>query len=50
MDNRMTYTQKQKLTRKEALIRAKKITILKKRIVIFTISLVSLMTALIGAN
>lgn len=46
----MTYTQKQKLTRKEALIRAKKITILKKRIVIFTISLVSLMTALIGAN
>lgn len=50
MNNRMTYTQKQKLTRKEALIRAKKITILKKRIVIFTISLVSLMTALIGAN
>lgn len=50
MDNRMTYTQKQKLTRKEALIRAKKITILKKRIVIFTISLVSLMIALIGAN
>lgn len=46
----MTYTQKRKATRKEMLIRAKKITILKKRIVIFTISLVSLMVVLIGAN
>lgn len=50
MDNRMTYTQKQKLTRKEALIRAKKITILKKRIAIFASSLVIMIIALIGAN
>lgn len=46
----MTYTQKQKVTRKEALIRAKKIAILKKRIAIFAFSLVIMMIALIGAN
>lgn len=46
----MTYTQKEKATRKEMLIRAKKIAILKKRIAIFALSLVVFMTALIGAN
>lgn len=50
MDTRMTYTQKEKATRKEALIRAKKIAILKKRIAIFAFSLVIMMIALIGAN
>ncbi len=50
MNNRMTYTQSKKATRKEALIRAKKIAILKKRITIFTLSLVVFMAALIGAN
>ena len=46
----MTYTQKEKATRKEMLIRAKKIAILKKRIAIFALSLVVFMAALIGAN
>lgn len=46
----MTYTQKEKATRKEALIRAKKIAILKKRMVIFSLSLVVFMAAIIGAN
>ena len=46
----MTYTQKEKITRKEARIRAKKIAILKKRMVIFVAILVSMMAALIGAN
>lgn len=50
MDNRMTYTQSKKATRKEALIRAKKIAILKRRIAIFVAILVTFMTALIGAN
>lgn len=50
MDNRMTYTQKQKLEIKEAHIRARKIAILKKRMTIFTFSLVGFITALIGAN
>ena len=46
----MTYTQKEKLVRKEARIRAKKITILKKRMVIFVSILATMMAALIGAN
>ena len=46
----MTYTQKQKLKRKEAHIRARKIAILKKRMAIFIFSLVVFITALIGAN
>lgn len=46
----MTYTQSKKLERKEARIRAKKIAILKKRMAIFTFSLVMMMIALIGAN
>lgn len=46
----MTYTQKEKLVRKEARIRAKKIAILKKRMAIFTFSLIVFITALIGAN
>lgn len=46
----MTYTQKTKVTRKEELIRAKKIRILKKRILIFTVSLVAFVIALVGAN
>ena len=46
----MTYTQKEKLVRKEARIRAKKIAVLKKRATIFTFSLVLFITALIGAN
>lgn len=46
----MTYTQSKKLERKEARIRAKKIAILKKRMTIFTFSLVMMMIALIGAN
>ncbi len=50
MNNRMTYTQSKKATRKEALIRAKKIAILKKRITIFTLAIVVFMAALIGAN
>lgn len=50
MDTRMTYTQKEKSYKKEALIRAKKIAILKKRIAIFAFSLVIMMIALIGAN
>lgn len=50
MNNRMTYTQREKATRKEVLIRAKKIAILKKRVAIFTFFLVVFITALIGAN
>jgi len=50
MKNTMTYTQKQKFTRKEALIRARKIAILKKRMVIFVSILAVMMAALIGAN
>lgn len=46
----MTYTQKEKATRKEALIRAKKIAILKQRIAIFASSLVIMIITLIGAN
>lgn len=46
----MTYTQSKKLERKEARIRAKKIAILKKRMAIFTFSLVMMMIALIEAN
>lgn len=50
MNNRMTYTQREKATRKEMLIRAKKIAILKKRMVIFVSILATMMAALIGAN
>lgn len=50
MNNKMTYTQSKKLERREAHIRARKIAILKKRMAIFTFSLVFMMIALIGAN
>lgn len=50
MKNMMTYTQREKFERKEMLIRAKKIAILKKRMAIFTFSLIFMMIALIGAN
>lgn len=50
MKNMMTYTQSKKNERREARIRAKKIAILKKRMTIFTLSLVIMMTALIGVN
>lgn len=46
----MTYTQKEKLVRKEARIRAKKIAVLKKRTAIFVAILTSMIIALIGAN
>lgn len=46
----MTYTQKEKAMRKEELIRAKKIQILKKRIRVFMTSLIALVIALVGAN
>lgn len=46
----MTYTQSKKNERREACIRAKKITILKKRMVIFVSILATMMAALIGAN
>lgn len=50
MNNRMTYTQKEKNARKEMIIRAKKIAILKKRMAIFVSILATMMVALIGAN
>lgn len=50
MNNRMTYTQKEKLERKEARIRAKKIAVLKKRTAIFVVILASMITMLVGAN
>ena len=50
MNNRMTYTQKEKNARKEMIIRAKKIAILKKRMAIFVSILATMMAALIGAN
>ena len=46
----MTYTQKEKNARKERIIRAKKIAILKKRMAIFVSILATMMAALIGAN
>lgn len=50
MNNRMTYTQSKKNERREACIRAKKIAILKKRMVIFVSIFATMMAALIGAN